>query len=239
MYKCIDKVSFSLEHLKGTAEVQVEIAPPVPGKRTKRRQNKAAKRAKNEQANQGGAPTVDVEEDDGVAEEEEADLTAELEKAWKAKTKTKKLDLAITKMAFVAGPSGRAEDGLLVLSSVGSSALLAFPTKSVIELGKAAPQSQLVKLQHPILDFAANESAPLVLVSLDVTMPADATEKGNAIQALSVNAEGQLQASSHSALEVLNAQCSKEVSDGEPYPSLLALYPDMALLSKDPSEEHP
>ena len=240
-YKCIDKVSFSLDQLKGTAEVQVEIVAPAPGKRTKRKYNKARanKRAKAE-AEARSEPAGGAQEGEEEAEAEpaeEVDVEEELEAKCRGKTKTKKLDLAITRMEFVAGPSGKADDGMLILSSVGSSALLAFPTKSLVEQQSSPVQGQLVKLHHPILNFTANTASNLVYVSLDVTMPADATDRSTAIQALSVIEKGLEPVAQQAALQSLNQKCSMEVSEEQPYPSLLALYPDMALLSKDPNEE--
>lgn len=232
-YKCLDKRSFSLNLLKGTAEVQVEIAPPAIGRRMKRKQNKA--RAKRVKSSEDGFMAPEEGDENKEPESEEDAEEAEAVRI-KGKTKTKKLDLAITKMAFLAGPSGRAEDGVLVLSSVGSSALLTFSAASLTTSGRSALQPQLIKFQHPVLHFATRPDSTTMFVSLDVNLPADALERAKPVQAVALSSDGRVEIVSHPALETLNVECSKEVTETEPYPSLLALYPDMALLSKDPAE---
>lgn len=46
----------------------------------------------------------------------------------------------------------------------------------------------------------------------------------------------QLEVAEHASVATLNEVCSEAVSEESPFPNVKALYPDVALLSKDPSD---
>lgn len=147
-YRCIDSASFSLEALKGTAEITLSLPPMMQGKRIRRKLGRLERerQAEREKSGSQAAPAngeADVDtaaasaeavtgaEANGEAgagtsvtsvaahEQEQEETTLDKLVALGVKLKKRKLDLAIRKMAFVSGPSGEAKDGLLVLSSVG------------------------------------------------------------------------------------------------------------------------
>lgn len=210
------------------------------GKRLRKRLNRKeaereAKKAKSEATGDGATPQEDGDAVPEVDEQEED------EKKLVPKIKMKKLDLAIRKMLFLSSPSGNQDDGLLVLSSVGSNALLAYPTASLLPSRSGPAQHQLLKLDHPILDITASITSSHLFVSLDTSIASSSSSSSSsrtsaAIQSFALSSSGQLEPASHPAVQTLLEQCSAQVTENDPYPNTLALYPDISLLSKDPSD---
>lgn len=294
-YRCIDSTSFSLEALKGTAEITLSVPPMMQGKRIRRKlgrleRERQAGREKSGSQAPASAPTngeaMEATTGAGVGTEAEAEAGADagaeagaeaevreatpgaaapevgagqpqettLDKlvALGVKLKTRKLDLAIRKMTFVSGPSGEAKDGVLVFSSVGSDALLAYPTAALhLDGTSGTPENpQLIKLHHPVLDITSNATTPYLFVSLDIATTSSAEESSGSTEesassstisaircyALAKDGSGRLEpVDDHPALAVLNAECSIPVNEAEPYPDHNSLYPEIGLLSKDPS----
>ena len=137
------------------------------------------------------------------------------------------------------------------LPHVRSDTLLAYPTAGLhVDGTSRTPESpQLIKLHYPVLDITSNATAPHLFVSLDVatTSSAEASASTEANASLSATSaircfalardgSGRLESvDDHPALAALNAECSIPVTEAEPYPDHNSLYPEIGLLSKDPS----
>ena len=132
-----------------------------------------------------------------------------------------------------------------------SDTLLAYPTASLNVDGtsRATEEPQVIKLHHPVLDITSNATVQHLFVSLDIaTTPsaepsAPTEEKASSSTtpavrcfALAMDGSGRLEpVDNHPALASLNTECSIPVTDAEPYPDHNSLYPEIGLLSKDPS----
>ena len=145
----------------------------------------------------------------------------------------------------------RAESALS-LPYIRSDTLLAYPTAALhIDGTSRTPENpQLIKLHHPVLDITSNATTPYLFVSLDTAATSSAEEssgstEGNASSstisaircyALAKDGSGRLESvDDHPALAALNTDCSIPVNEAEPYPDHNSLYPEIGLLSKDPS----
>lgn len=226
-----------MEALKGTAEVAITLDAPKPGKQQQRRLKKKAEKKAAREAENGTAAAAEQE----PVEVEEAESGA-IEKAKQTgklpPVKTKKLDLAIRKMVWLGTKSG--SEGVLVISGVGSSTLLVYQAKALLPDADGAllaqEKTQLLRFDHPILDITASEGSPLLWIALDCASGSAAESQSVLCYSLS-SQDGQLHPLSDQAgVEALNSTCSAEVSEQQPYPKTEALYPEIAMFSKDPAE---
>lgn len=170
-YKCIRK-DISAQALVGTAEIQIELSVTAPGRRARKsvRQTKSARKAAsgNTQSNDQNGHV----ENEQSGEDEEEEQVEEVEAAEPVRPanfvpKIRKLDLGITQMV-VLGAGKENGDAHIVVSSVGSSALLAWPAQSLLDTS-TQPSHQLYDFGSPVLSITANAQSQILWVSLDVS----------------------------------------------------------------------
>lgn len=94
-------------------------------------------------------------------------------------------------------------------------------------------EPRLILLDTPVLDIAANAHASLLWVSKSIAEIDSASADAQFVQVMQVDASGKLVLCEHSTGSTLNA-CALATSAETPYPNTMTLYPDIALLSKDP-----
>lgn len=159
---CIRK-DISARPLIGTAEIAVEVPATTPGRRARKsvRKTKAVRKAlENGQTEKDGAELSEEEE----TEEAHA---PEASKPANFVPKIKKLDLGITQMVTLGATQG--QDGArVVVSSVGSSALLSWNAKSLLDTSVETP-SHFLDFGVPILSITAHSQSGTLWVSLDVS----------------------------------------------------------------------
>ncbi|KAK9895290.1 WD40 repeat-like protein [Cystobasidium minutum MCA 4210] len=228
-YKCIRK-DISAKPLVGTAEVKVHIPVAAPGRRPRKW---VKKMVEDKQMSTQPTPEEEAAAGEKAAENNastrEPSVAAEPVYREGFVPKIKKLDLGITQMVTLA--ASEEEGGShIVVSSVGSSALLAWSARSLQDIS-VEPPHKFLDLESPILSIAANLQSKLLFVSLDVSN----TPEKPAVQALQISGQ-QLVPVEHPALPILREHCTVPVTDDLPYPTVQSLYPETALLSKDPKD---
>jgi len=256
-YQCLSKDAISLAPLKDTAAITVEIERAYGKRRALKtagaKKQKGNKKAKFENGNRNGkadgnAPdaaataTPDAEADAEVDQQDKAE--DEEAAAWKPTLKTKKLDIAIRKMVFVGceAAGGSSGNGVLVLLSVSSSALLVYPVSALMEapVDPASRPHQLITFSRPVLDMVGAADGQGLWVSLDLSAEAkaDASIEAavRAIHCFKLSSDNKLERAEHASVPTLNDECSEVATEESPFPGSTALYPDVALLSKDSVE---
>jgi len=170
-FKCIRK-DISAKPLIGTAEISVELPVTTPGRRARKsvRKTKAVRKAAAENAQENGQnDQEEAEQSEEEAEEEDNDEVQTSEPARPANfvPKIKKLDLGITQMVSL-GAEQEQGNTYVVISSVGSSALLAWSAESLLKTS-VEPPNQFLDLGSPILSITSNSQSKTLWVSLDVS----------------------------------------------------------------------
>lgn len=228
-YRCIRK-DISAKPLIGTAEIKIELSVTAPGRRARKsvRKTKSDRKAATAGAQENGQTGQDENDQSDEGENDEVEANEPVRPA-NFVPKIRKLDLGITQMVALGAEK---EQGIchIVVSSVGSSALLAWSAHALQDTSSQPPHL-FFDFGSPVLSITANPRSHILWVSLDVSNAPERT----AVQALHVSKE-QLQPLEHSALTVLREECTAAVTQNDPYPGVQALFPDTALLSKEPSD---
>lgn len=170
-YKCIRK-DISAQPLIGTAEIKIELSVTAAGRRARKsvRQTKSARKAASAGVQENGQASHDNDEQSGEEEEEQQNGDAEeVEPVRPANfvPKIRKLDLGITQMVAL-GAEQKQGDTHIVVSSVGSSALLAWSAQSLLDT-TSQPPHQYYDFGSPVLSITANAQSQILWVSLDVS----------------------------------------------------------------------
>lgn len=211
-YKCIRK-DISAKPLVGTAEIQVELPVTAPGRRARKVLRRRPRNAKSQSTIEDAQQDPGVEPDENGGQDEQDDLEAPEEND-KEQTvvadparpanfvpKIKKLDLGITQMVCL-GSKREEDDPYVVVSSVGSSALLAWSARALLETS-SEPPNLFLDLRSPILSIAANAQSNTLWVSLDVSK---ASEKA-AVEVLHIS-DNQVRRASFLIYYSLTLMCS-------------------------------
>lgn len=157
-YKCIRK-DISAKPLIGTAEVRVHIPVTAPGRRPRKWVKKLLQDGQNAAQQEG-------KEEEGENGSTEPSVSGQAYPEGFV-PKIKKLDLGITQMVTLGAE--QAEAGThVVVSSVGSSALLAWSARSLLDTS-SEPAHQFLDLGSPVLSITSNLRSNTLFVSLDTS----------------------------------------------------------------------